>query len=37
MGGYEQSPGYGGPAPKPWLWVAGVFVLGICAVAYRLL
>lgn len=36
MGGYEQSPDYGGRDPKPWLWVLGALVVAICVVAYRL-
>ena len=31
--GYEKSPDYGGPEPKPWLWGAGLLIL-VVAVGY---
>jgi len=35
--GYEKSPDYGGPEPKPWLWAAGVVALCLLGLGYWLL
>ncbi len=32
--GYEQSPDYGGPKPKSWLWAVEVVVLVVVTVGY---
>ncbi len=32
--GYEQSSDYGGPEPKPWLWVLEVVGLVALTAAY---
>lgn len=32
--GYENSPDYGGPEPKPWLWAVGVIVLVVVGAGY---
>lgn len=32
--GYEQSPDYGGPEPKPWRWLLAMTAIAIIMVAY---
>lgn len=32
--GYEKSPDYGGPEPKPWLWAVGALIVAILTGAY---
>jgi hypothetical protein len=32
--GYENSPDYGGPEPKPWLWLLSAVLLALLAGSY---